>query len=128
MVDNADELALLLRGGKFYKNTLTDCTPEYLKKPDLSSLQMSETYGSPGGELRPSRPRQIPIHDPIRRYIDNTLDQKDRTTGYSGLFAQRPAIEAERCAIYETYRRHRFLAMAEESVILHRRLSKIRQT
>jgi hypothetical protein len=27
-----------MKDGRIYKNTLTDWTPEYLKKPDLSTL------------------------------------------------------------------------------------------
>jgi imidazolonepropionase-like amidohydrolase len=41
---NIRTLRIIMKDGRIYKNTLTDWRPEYLKKPDLSTLRTSETY------------------------------------------------------------------------------------
>jgi hypothetical protein len=41
---NIPTLRIIMKDGRIYKNTLTDWRPEYLKKPDLSTLRTSETY------------------------------------------------------------------------------------
>jgi imidazolonepropionase-like amidohydrolase len=41
---NIPTLRIIMKDGRIYKNTITDWTPEYLRKPDLSTLRTSETY------------------------------------------------------------------------------------
>ncbi|MBY6006685.1 amidohydrolase family protein [Salipiger bermudensis] len=41
---NIPTLPIIMKDGRIYKNTLSDWTPEYLQKPDPSTLRTSETY------------------------------------------------------------------------------------
>ena len=41
---NIPTIRVIMKDGRIYKNTLTDWRPEYLEKPDPSTLRTSETY------------------------------------------------------------------------------------
>jgi imidazolonepropionase-like amidohydrolase len=41
---NIPTIRIIMKNGRIYKNTLTDWLPEYLERPDPSTLRTSETY------------------------------------------------------------------------------------